>query len=35
MEIRENSGTKTKKLTWEGDDVRVSTLYQLATVVRC
>lgn len=31
MEMKENTGTKTKKLTWEGDEVRVSTSYQWET----
>jgi hypothetical protein len=33
MERKEKMGMKIRKLIWEGDVVRVSVLYQLATVV--
>lgn len=32
MESREKTGTKTRKLIWDGELVNVSTLYQLATI---
>lgn len=32
MEMREKTGTKTRKLIWDGELVSVSTLYQFATI---